>query len=106
MRSPHAERVVLVLAALVAAREPFDKMHQKRLFVLHTENVTVGERSVQVAAADGTPGLEGLVGDVARVFGEREGAEERALVPVQMDGYNSDWDMMYPFSPVCPFLLF
>jgi hypothetical protein len=68
--------IVLVLEALFAAREPFDKMHQKRLFVLHTENVTVGERGLQVAAADWAPGLEGLVGDVARVFGERgyEGA--------------------------------
>jgi hypothetical protein len=31
--------VVGVLVALFAVREPFDGMHQKRLFVLHTENV-------------------------------------------------------------------
>jgi hypothetical protein len=99
--------IVIVLAALFALREPFDEMHQKRLFVLHTENVTTGERSLHVAAADGAPGLEGLVRHVARVFGEREGAEEgeRELVPVQMDGYNSDWDTLYPFSSVCFCLL-
>jgi hypothetical protein len=100
--------VVLVLAALFAAREPFDAMHQKRIFVLHTENVTTGERSMHVAAADGAPGLDVLVGDVARVFGAGgEEGRERALVPVQMDGYNSDWDMLYPFSGVCcPSVLF
>jgi hypothetical protein len=31
--------VVVVLLAVFAGREPFDGMHQKRLFVLHAENV-------------------------------------------------------------------
>jgi hypothetical protein len=32
--------LVVVLVAVFAIREPFDEMHQKRLFVLHTENVS------------------------------------------------------------------
>ena len=30
---------MVLCVALFAMREPFDEMHQKRLFVLHTENV-------------------------------------------------------------------
>jgi len=33
--------LVGVLMALFALRVPFDKMHQKRLFVVHQENVSI-----------------------------------------------------------------
>jgi hypothetical protein len=59
---------------------------------------------LHVSAADGAPGLEVLVADIARTFGVNEESEDVALVPVQMDGYNSDWDILYPFSAVRPFL--
>jgi hypothetical protein len=57
---------------------------------------------LHIAAADGAPGFELLVGDIARAFGADADEESRALVPVQMDGYNSDWDTLYPFSSVRP----
>jgi hypothetical protein len=52
---------VLALAALLAARKSFDSMH---LFVL-TENVTTGERSLHLVAADWMPAPEGLVRNVS-----------------------------------------
>lgn len=32
--------ITLVMVAVFAAREPFDELHQKRLFVLSSENVS------------------------------------------------------------------
>lgn len=56
---------------------------------------------MHIAAADGAPGLDVLVADIARTFGaDKDGEDRSALVPIQMDGYNSDWDALYPFSAV------
>jgi len=69
-------------------------MHQKRLFVLHVENVTTNEHHLHLAAADGAPGFELLVKDIAEEFG----ATGDMPAPVIMDDYNNDWDILYPFS--------
>ncbi|KDR80962.1 hypothetical protein GALMADRAFT_1358006, partial [Galerina marginata CBS 339.88] len=82
------------LVAFYATMEPFDEMHQKRLFILHSENITTGEHHMHIAAADGAPGFELLVGDIVSEFG----ALDYEPAPVIMDGYNSDWDTLYPFS--------
>jgi len=73
---------------------PFDHMHQKRFFALHTENITSGEFSLHIAAADAAPGFKTLVDSIAENFG-LPGANARANI---MDDWNSDWDVLYPFS--------
>ncbi|KAJ7097218.1 hypothetical protein B0H15DRAFT_825213 [Mycena belliarum] len=94
-------RMVLVLAALTLAnmalyarRDVFDAMHQKRLFVLHLENVTTHEHHLHIASADGAPGFHELVHDIMTEFA----GLQTAIEPVVMDDYNSDWDSLYPFS--------
>lgn len=84
-----------VLMGMFAMRTPFDEMHQKRLFVLHLENVTSQERHLHLAAADGAPGFELLVQDIVNEFGA---TTDVVPTPVVMDEYNSDWDSLYPFS--------
>ncbi|PPQ63101.1 hypothetical protein CVT24_005812 [Panaeolus cyanescens] len=92
--------VILMTIATTAAiavysmRLPFDQMHQKRLFVLHMENVTTQEHHLHIAAADGAPGFELLVNDIVQNFGTTDAAP----APVVMDDYNGDWDSLYPFS--------
>ncbi|KAJ3539089.1 hypothetical protein NMY22_g4892 [Coprinellus aureogranulatus] len=80
--------------AYFSAREPFDDMHQKRLFIIHMENVTTSEQHLHLAAADGAPGFELLVNDIVREFG----TSDHAPAPVGMNDHNSDWDSLYPFS--------
>ncbi|KAJ7197735.1 hypothetical protein GGX14DRAFT_470744 [Mycena pura] len=94
-------RLVLVLSGVTllnawihARKEPFDDMHQKRLFVLYLENVTTHEHHLHIAAADGAPGFPALVEDIAGAFAGSQSAA-RAVV---MNDYNADWDALYPFS--------
>ncbi|KAK7456416.1 hypothetical protein VKT23_010664 [Stygiomarasmius scandens] len=85
--------------AIFAVREPFDEMHQKRLFVLRTENITTGEHHLHLSTSDGAPGFEALVHEIAREFGSGPEENEEALPePIVMDHYNADWDPMFPFS--------
>ncbi|KAF8159229.1 hypothetical protein B0H34DRAFT_655155 [Crassisporium funariophilum] len=86
--------VTVVLMGVFAMREPFDKMHQKRLFVLHLENVTSHEHHLHIAAADGAPGFQVLVNDIVKEFSTTDSPP----IPVVMDDHNSDWDSLYPFS--------
>lgn len=86
--------ITLVMVAVFAAREPFDELHQKRLFVLSSENVTTGERHLHIGAADGAPGLEALVEGITAEFG----AVSSKAVQEKMDDWNGDWDILYPFS--------
>jgi hypothetical protein len=89
-------------------------MHQKRLFVLHLENVTLTlsaqyacadlttqvtthEHHLHIASADGAPGFHELVKDIT---GEFTGLSAVESVPVVMNDHNSDWDSLYPFSAV------
>ncbi|EGN96948.1 hypothetical protein SERLA73DRAFT_57990 [Serpula lacrymans var. lacrymans S7.3] len=90
---------LLVLAtgvsmAIFSMKSPFDSMHQKRLFVLHLENLNTQEQHLHIAAADGAPGFGELVADIALQFGG-PGASAAAVI---MDDNNSDWDTLYPFS--------
>lgn len=101
-----------ILMAVFSAKRPFDEMHQKRLFILHSENVcllfsmipnnslidisqiTTQEQFLHIAGADGAPGFDLLVEDIAREF------STTAMLPkpLVMNDYNSDWDSLYPFS--------
>jgi hypothetical protein len=80
--------------AYFAARPVYDTMHQKRMFVVHFENMTSHETRLNVAAADGAPGFEALVQDLASKFGSAPAQR------VPMNEYNADWDGVYPFSAV------
>ncbi|THU88630.1 hypothetical protein K435DRAFT_866100 [Dendrothele bispora CBS 962.96] len=91
----------VVPLAIFAVREPFDEMHQKRLFVLRTENITTGEHHLHLSTSDGAPGFQALVHEIAKEFGSgpEESENPEALPePIVMDRYNSDWDPMFPFS--------
>ena len=63
--------------------------------------ITSSERHLHIASADGAPGFEGLVKDMIDEFGAPHvrGLTD-VLVPVVMDEYTSDWDIIYPFSNV------
>ncbi|RPD64072.1 hypothetical protein L226DRAFT_544758 [Lentinus tigrinus ALCF2SS1-7] len=94
-------RAVILLAmltglsmAVFSMRSPFDSMHQKRLFVIHMENMTSEEQHLHVAAADAAPGFHSLAQDIANEFSV-PGVTPTTVV---MDDWNSDWDTMYPFS--------
>ncbi|KAF9458872.1 hypothetical protein BDZ94DRAFT_1225561 [Collybia nuda] len=89
--------ITAIVIAVFSMRVPFDDMHQKRVFILHLENVTTHEQSLHIAAADGAPGFELLVNDIVKEFAPAS-VSEAGLVPVVMDDYNSDWDSLYPFS--------
>lgn len=86
--------VVSVVMAVFARKEVFDKNHQKRLFVLHKEDLNTREQHLHIAAADGAPGFDDLVHDITAHFGA-DGVPPKAVV---MDDWNSDWDTLYPFS--------
>ncbi|KAF8736403.1 peptidase M28 family, partial [Rhizoctonia solani] len=73
---------------------PFDRTHQKRFFGMHVENITSGEYTLQLGAADAAPGFEALVNELAAEFGA-PGAKPTLNV---MDDWNPDWDVLYPFS--------
>ncbi|OAX34407.1 hypothetical protein K503DRAFT_774591 [Rhizopogon vinicolor AM-OR11-026] len=80
--------------AVFARKDVFDRSHQKRLFVLHKEDLNTGEQHLHIAAADGAPGFDDLVHDITTRFGV-DGVPPKAVV---MDNWNSDWDTLYPFS--------
>ncbi|KAF5316325.1 hypothetical protein D9619_006761 [Psilocybe cf. subviscida] len=86
--------VMAILVGYFAAMEPFDKMHQKRLFILHSENITSREHHLHLATADGAPGFEHIVDGIVSEFAMPGVQAELAV----MDDYNSDWDSLYPFS--------
>lgn len=108
--------LTVLLMAVFAMRAPFDGMHQKRLFVIHSQNVgchsetcvcvvvvnvvvaqiTSNERHMHLSAADGAPGFHKLVEDIASEFVKTE----ETPVPIVMDESNPDWESLYPFSGV------
>ncbi|KAJ6614116.1 hypothetical protein B0H10DRAFT_2046102 [Mycena sp. CBHHK59/15] len=94
-------KLVVVLSALTVlnmaffcTKNVFDDMHQKRLFVLHLENITTHEHHLHIATADSAPGFHDLVQEITTEFANLH----VSAVPVVMDDYNSDWDPLYPFS--------
>lgn len=48
-----AALTTVAMMTLFSFRSPFDTMHQKRLFVLHMENVSLKYRIMSVALHDG-----------------------------------------------------
>ncbi|KAF8325029.1 hypothetical protein F5887DRAFT_1065471 [Amanita rubescens] len=95
-KKPLRQAIVVLSILTVLLMAPFDAMHQKRLFVIHSQNITSNERHLHLSAADGAPGFEKLVDDIAFEFVK---AEEKP-VPIQMNEHNPDWDILYPFSSV------
>lgn len=83
-----------IAMAVFSMKHPFDKMHQKRLFILHSENITTQEQFLHIAGSDGAPGLALLVEDITKEFSTSDVVPE----PIVMNDYNSDWDSLYPFS--------
>ncbi len=79
--------VTIASVAVFALRSPFNETHQRRVFLLGSDNVrssycafertlriddaqiTSHERYLHVSAADGAPGFEQLVNDIAANFG-------------------------------------
>ncbi|KAI0924464.1 hypothetical protein AcW2_005343 [Taiwanofungus camphoratus] len=86
--------VTAVAIAVFSMKSPFDPMHQKRMFVIHMENITTQEQHLHVAQSDGAPGFDLLIDAVA----ERFSVPEAAPTPIPMNDWNSDWDTVYPFS--------
>ncbi|KAI0684198.1 hypothetical protein BC835DRAFT_1523949 [Cytidiella melzeri] len=86
--------LTMISIAVFAMREPFDAMHQKRLFVVHMENITSGEQHLHIGSADGAPGFDLLTLGIA----ERFGAPDVAPKHVVMNDWNAEWDTVYPFS--------
>jgi hypothetical protein len=62
---------------------------------LHSQLVTQ-EQHLHIAAADGAPGFNELVYEIADKFG----ADDVPPKAIVMDDYNNDWDTLYPFSAV------
>ncbi|KZT25302.1 hypothetical protein NEOLEDRAFT_1178422 [Neolentinus lepideus HHB14362 ss-1] len=94
-------RVVLLLSIVMAAsmatfamRSPFDGLHQKRMFIIHMENVTSAEQHLHIAAADAAPGFDTLVHSMAETF------DAHGMPPVsrKFSDWDSEWDVLYPFS--------
>ncbi|KAL0954165.1 hypothetical protein HGRIS_005299 [Hohenbuehelia grisea] len=84
----------VVSMAVFAIRAPFDDMHQKRMFVLHLENITSQEHHLHIAAADPAPGFDTFAARIAQDFA----APGHSLTREIMDDTNTDWDPLYPFS--------
>ncbi|KAF8315143.1 hypothetical protein DL93DRAFT_2166855 [Clavulina sp. PMI_390] len=72
----------------------FDELHPRRLFVLHSENIFTGDRSLHFAVADSAPEFHALAEEMRANFGE-SGAPLNSVV---MNDRNADWDILYPFS--------
>ncbi|RDB27664.1 putative endoplasmic reticulum metallopeptidase 1 [Hypsizygus marmoreus] len=90
--------ITVVVMAVFSMRVPFDDMHQKRVFILHSENVTSHEHHLHIAAADGAPGFELLASEIVNQFAPAANGSAVSLELEIMDDYNSDWDPLYPFS--------
>jgi len=70
--------------------------------VIHVENLVTQEQHLHIAAADGAPGFNELVYEIADKFG----ADDVPPKAIVMDDYNNDWDTLYPFSAfLSPFKL-
>ncbi|TDL26482.1 hypothetical protein BD410DRAFT_741807 [Rickenella mellea] len=80
--------------AIFSLRTPYDFMHPKRLYIIHSENITNNEVHLHMASADGAPGFETLVQDIAKFVGGENAQHES----VDMNLYASDWDALFPFS--------
>ncbi|KAF8330069.1 uncharacterized protein EI90DRAFT_2923234, partial [Cantharellus anzutake] len=87
--------ILIIIVFATGCIAIFDELHPRRLFILHSEDLLSGERSLHVSVADSAPGVLGLVSDIADRFGATGMPDPRA---VAMDEWNVDWDVLYPFS--------
>ncbi|KAI9452658.1 hypothetical protein BJY52DRAFT_900933, partial [Lactarius psammicola] len=86
--------VTVAAVAVFALRSPFDATHQRRVFLLGSDNITSHEQYLHVSAADGAPGFEQLVQNIVANFG----VVGTQAVQEDMHDWNGDWDILYPFS--------
>ncbi|KZV84957.1 hypothetical protein EXIGLDRAFT_726594 [Exidia glandulosa HHB12029] len=86
--------LTVLSASIFLKKDAFDADHQRRIFVVHMENITSHEFSLNVGAADRAPGMPEFVKAVAATFG----VPGKGPVPVVMNDWNTEWDTMYPFS--------
>ena len=89
-----AVSVVVIGIFASPAMSPFDKWHPKRLFVHQAQNITSGEWFMNLGSADPAPGFAKLVSEVHASLGIPGQAAEL----VEMNEYNSDFDILYPVS--------
>ncbi|EJC99693.1 uncharacterized protein FOMMEDRAFT_160118 [Fomitiporia mediterranea MF3/22] len=82
------------MMVVFAFRSPFDSMHPKRVYIIHSENITTNEVSLGIGTSDSAPGFESLVQDISSFVTKNTTRAER----VDMHQYNGDWDVLYPFS--------
>jgi hypothetical protein len=68
----------------------------KRIGIGYYLQITSHERHLHLGAADGAPGFEQLVDDIAANFG----VVGTQAVQEDMHDWNGDWDILYPFSAV------
>jgi len=69
---------------------PFDPRHPRRTFITWGENLTTNSVNIHVAKADGAPGFEEVVLDLARTYGASGNQTHTARTPI--DNWHSEWD--------------
>lgn len=102
--SENLKKTIVALLAITAAVmavfaspgwKPFDEAHPKRLFVHQVENITSSEWFMNVGSADPAPGFKALANELQGEFGI---ATESQASLMEMNDYNSDFDILYPVS--------
>lgn len=91
----------IVNMVYMSRKEPFDDQHPKRVFIIHSENVsakvvifitylflyhqiTTGAFHLNMAAADGSPKFDSLVTELLDEFGHKHLEDAFELNPVFM----------------------
>ncbi|EST09337.1 Peptidase M28 [Kalmanozyma brasiliensis GHG001] len=102
--SENLQRTIVGLLGLTAAImavfaspgwKPFDEAHPKRLFVHQVENITSNEWFMNVGAADPAPGFRALANELQSDLGIPSQSHAALM---EMNDYNSDFDILYPVS--------
>ena len=79
---------------------PFDPRHPRRTFITWSEDLTANSVNIHVAKADGAPGFEGVVLDLARTYGAFGNQTLTTRTPI--DNWHSEWDSVRHPYIVCP----
>jgi hypothetical protein len=69
---------------------PFDPKHPRRTFITWGEDLNTNSVNIHVAKADGAPGFEGIVRDLAKTFGASGNQTLATKTPI--DNWHSEWD--------------
>lgn len=75
---------------------PFDQKHPRRAFITWGEDLSTNSVNIHVAKADGAPGFEGIVLDLAKSFGASGNQTLATKTPV--DNWHSEWDSVSRLS--------